>query len=412
MLRSRFVSCSTTISSFSSITSFCSFQRRNFAAGVRFDLTDDQIAIVDAAEGFTKSTFEPNAAKWDREHIFPLDALKEAASLGFGGIYTQPEFGGSGLSRLEASLIFEQMSMSDPSTTAFLSIHNMATWMVDSYGSKELRAELIPRLCTMDLVASYCLTEPTSGSDAAALRTSAVDAGDHYVVSGSKAFISGAGASGIYVVMCRTGEPGPKGISCLVIDGNLPGVSFGKDEDKLGWRSQPTKILNLDNVKVPKTHRLGTEGEGFKIAMKGLDGGRINIATCSLGSAQRCLDTSLEYARNRKQFGKAISDFQVTQFKFADMATKIQTSRLTIRAAAKALDRKDAQATQLCAMAKVYGTEQCFHVVDEALQIHGGYGYLNDYPIERHLRDLRVHRILEGTNEIMRMIISRGVMHQ
>lgn len=373
-----------------------------------FGLLEDQQAIVDTAKKFAQTYFDPHAAKWDAEKLFPVDALREAAKLGFGAIYCDPEFGGSGMTRLDASLIFEQLSGACPSTTAFLSIHNMCAWMVDSFGSADLRRELGGKLATMELVASYCLTEPSSGSDAASLRTSAVDKGDHFVVTGSKAFISGAGASDVYIVMVRTGDASAKGITCLAIDKTSPGVTFGKNERKLGWNSQPTRIVNLDNVKVPKSRVVGEVGQGFRIAMKGLDGGRVNIATCSLGSAQRCLDYAIEYVKHRKQFGTAISEFQNTQFRIADMAAKVHGSRLLIRQAASAMDAKDANASSYCAMAKFVATEQCYDVVDQSLQLHGGYGYLQDFPIERHLRDLRVHRILEGTNEVMRLIVSRA----
>ena len=391
---------------------FAASNRRAIASLVTAGLTEEQESFVDLAKNFATSTFDPKAAQWDRDHIFPEAELREAAQLGFGAMYVDPEFGGTGLSRLDASLIFEQLSMADPSTTAYISIHNMCAWMIDCFGSPELRAELIPKLASMETFASYCLTEPSSGSDAASLKTTAKDCGDHFVVNGSKAFISGAGAAGLYLVMVRTGADGPKGITCLAIDKSMEGVGFGKNELKMGWRSQPTRILSLDNVKVPKSRIVGKEGEGFKIAMKGLDGGRVNIASCSLGSAQRCLEYSTSYAKERKQFAQPIADFQNTQFKVAEMAQSVHSSRLMIREAARALDAKSPEATTLCAMAKMGGTEQCYKVVDDALQIHGGYGFLNDYPIERHLRDLRVHRILEGTNEVMRMIVSRAALKQ
>lgn len=384
--------------------------RRGVGLSATLGLGDDSLAFQQAAAAYTKTHLEPNAATWDREKTFPIEALREAAKLGFGAIYTSPEHGGSGLSRLDASLIFEQLSMSCASTAAFLSIHNMATWMVDLFGTAETRAELVPSLATMDKVACYCLTEATSGSDAAALRTVAVDKGDHYEVTGAKSFISGAGAGDVYVTMVRTGASGAKGVSCLAIDKALPGVSFGKLEDKLGWNSQPTRIVRFDSVRVPKARRLGSEGEGFKIAMKGLDGGRVNIATCSLGAAQRCLDLSTAYTKDRRQFGTPVAEFQNTQFRLAEMAGKVHTSRLLIREAARAIDRDDPEKTALCAVAKFTATEQCYEVVDQALQLHGGYGYLNDYPVERHLRDLRVHRILEGTNEVMRVIVARTLL--
>jgi alkylation response protein AidB-like acyl-CoA dehydrogenase len=384
--------------------------RRQFSDSIRSGLSETELSFVDAAKTFGLQHFDPNASKWDEEKIFPVDALRAGAGLGFAAIYAKPDFGGTGLTRLDASLIFEQLSMYDPSTTAYISIHNMCAWMIDTYGSDELRAELVPKLASMELFASYCLTEPGSGSDAASLRTVAKDCGDYYEVTGGKAFISGGGTSQIYVVMVRTGGDGAKGITCLAIDGNSPGVSFGKNERKMGWNSQRTSTVSFDKVKVPKSRRVGKEGEGFKIAMKGLDGGRVNIATCSLGAAQRALDLTITYCKDRKQFGSPLADFQNTQFKLSEMAVKILTSRLAIREAARAIDRADPNATTYCAMAKMHGTEQCFQVVDEALQLHGGYGYLRDYPLERLLRDLRVHRILEGTNEVMRMIVGRTLL--
>lgn len=385
---------------------------RWFSGSVLNGITDDQAEFVKAAKSFAEATFEKDAGKWDKEKIFPVEALREAAKLGFAGIYTTPEFGGTGLSRLDASLIFEQLAGFDASTTAYLTIHNMCVWMIDSFGATAVRQELVEDLCSMKKFASYCLTEPSSGSDAASLLTVAKDCGDYYEVTGSKAFISGGSTSDIYVVMCRTGGAGAKGISCLAIDGASPGVSFGKNENKMGWNSQKTCVVSFDQVKVPKARLVGKEGEGFKIAMKGLDGGRINIASCSLGAAQRCVDLTVQYAKERKQFGNPLTEFQNTQFRLAEMAARVHGSRLIIRDAARALDRKDANATAYCAMAKLNATEDCFQVVDQALQLHGGYGYLQDFPIERHLRDLRVHRILEGTNEVMRMIISRTMLKE
>lgn len=385
--------------------------RRGFTgASITARLSEEQCQFIETAKSFAETTFGPNAAVWDREKIFPVDALKEAARLGFGGIYVDPDFGGSGLGRLEASLIFEQLSMHDVSTTAYLTIHNMCVWMIDAFGNEATKRELLPDLCSMEKFASYCLTEPSSGSDAASLRTMAKDCGDYYEVTGSKAFISGGGTSHVYVVMCRTGGEGAKGISCLAIDGNAPGVSFGKNESKMGWNSQQTCVVSFDRVKVTKQRLIGSLGEGFKIAMKGLDGGRINIATCSLGAAQASLQAAVTYTKERKQFGSALSEFQNTQFRLAEMAAKVHTSRITIRDAATALDAKDPNATVYCAMAKLTATEDCYLVVDQALQLHGGYGYLQGFPLERHLRDLRVHRILEGTNEVMRMIVSRGLL--
>lgn len=383
---------------------------RYFAPGVTMGLAEEQLSFVEVARNFAQSTFDPKAAEWDNTKTFPVAELREAAKLGFAAMYAKPEFGGTGVSRLEASLVFEQLAMADPSTTAYITIHNMCAWMVDSFADDAVRAELVPKLASMEWFASYCLTEPSSGSDAASLRTVAKDCGDYYEVSGSKAFISGGGTSDLYVVMVRTGDDSAKGISCLAIDGKSEGLSFGKNENKLGWNSQRTSIVSFDKVKVPKSRRVGKEGEGFKIAMKGLDGGRINIATCSLGGAQRCLDLTVQYSKDRKQFGSAIGTFQNTQFRIAEMAAKVHGSRLMVRDAARALDLQDPNTATLCAMAKMRATEDCYDVVDQCLQLHGGYGYLKDFPIERYLRDLRVHRILEGTNEVMRVIVSRTVM--
>ena len=375
-----------------------------------FSLTEDHRAIQAMASDFAADRLAPFSAHWDEAKHFPVDVLREAASLGFAGIYVQDDVGGSGLSRLDASIIFEALSYGDVSSSAFLSIHNMASWMIDRFGSDDLRQRYLPRLTTMALIASYCLTEPGSGSDAANLRTSARLDGDHYVVNGAKAFISGAGVSDIYVVMTRTGEPGPKGISAFVIEKDMAGVSFGANEKKMGWNSQPTAQVNFDDVRVPVANRIGGEGEGFRFAMMGLDGGRLNIASCSLGGAQFALDTAKAYLESRQQFGKALKDFQALQFKLADMATELEAARLMVRNAAAALDRKDPAATKLCAMAKRFATDAGFQVANDALQLHGGYGYLQDYPLERIVRDLRVHQILEGTNEIMRVIIAREML--
>ena len=375
-----------------------------------FSLTEDHRAIQAMASDFAADRLAPFSAHWDEAKHFPVDVLREAASLGFAGIYVQDDVGGSGLSRLDASIIFEALSYGDVSSSAFLSIHNMASWMIDRFGSDDLRQRYLPRLTTMALIASYCLTEPGSGSDAANLRTSARLDGDHYVVNGAKAFISGAGVSDIYVVMTRTGEPGPKGISAFVIEKDMAGVSFGANEKKMGWNSQPTAQVNFDDVRVPVANRIGGEGEGFRFAMMGLDGGRLNIASCSLGGAQFALDTAKAYLESRQQFGKALKDFQALQFKLADMATELEAARLMVRNAAAALDRKDPAATKLCAMAKRFATDAGFQVANDALQLHGGYGYLRDYPLERIVRDLRVHQILEGTNEIMRVIIAREML--
>lgn len=378
----------------------------------QFDLTDDQLAIQEMAQRFTADAITPNAAAWDEQHHFPRDVVKAAAELGFGAIYVSEESGGIGLGRLEAALIMEAMAYGCPSTSAFISIHNMAAWMVDTYGSAELKGRYLPAMVTCDRLASYCLTEPGSGSDAAALKTKAVRDGDDYVVSGSKAFISGAGENEIYVTMVRTGEEGAKGISCLVIEKDMAGVSFGANEKKLGWRSQPTRQVNFDNVRVPVENLLGVEGEGFKIAMSGLDGGRLNIGACSLGGAQRCLDEAIAYTRDRRQFGQRIADFQATQFTLADMETELQAARTLLYAAAAKVTAGAPDKTKFAAMAKRLATDTGSAVVDRALQLHGGYGYLQDYPVERFFRDLRVHRILEGTNEIMRVIIARELLRQ
>ena len=379
-----------------------------------FNLSEDQRAFQKMAGKFAAEELAPNAARWDEEKIFPRDVLKQAAALGFGGIYISEDQGGCGMSRVDAVLILEQLSMGCPSTAAFISIHNMATWMVDRFGSNELRGRYVPKLSSMERIASYCLTEPGAGSDAAALKTKAVRDGDHYVLNGSKAFISGAGEDGsdVYVCMVRTGEDGPKGISCIVVDKDTEGLSFGAQEKKLGWHSQPTAAVNFDNCHVPATNLVGEEGQGFKIAMAGLDGGRLNIGACSIGGAQAALDAALDYVKERRQFGKRIADFQATQFKLADMATELEAARLLLYAAAQKVTEGAHDATQHAAMAKRLATDVGFSVVNDALQLHGGYGYLMDYPVERILRDLRVHQILEGTNEIMRVIIARGLLQQ
>jgi alkylation response protein AidB-like acyl-CoA dehydrogenase len=376
----------------------------------QFDLTEDQRAIQEMAQRFTADAITPFAAEWDEKHIFPRDTVKAAAELGFAGIYVSEESGGIGLGRLEAALIMEAMAYGCPATSAFISIHNMASWMIDRFGSDDLKSRYLPSMLTCDKIGSYCLTEPGSGSDAAALKTRAMRDGDHYVVTGSKAFISGGGENEVYVTMVRTGEDGPKGISCLVIDKDMPGVSFGANERKLGWHAQPTAQVNFDGVRVPVANRVGEEGEGFRIAMMGLDGGRLNIGACSLGGAQRCLDEAIAYTKERKQFGKAIADFQATQFTLADMETELQAARMLLYVAAAKVTAAAPDKTKFAAMAKRLATDTGSSVVDRALQLHGGYGYLQDYPIERFWRDLRVHRILEGTNEIMRMIVGREML--
>ena len=378
----------------------------------QFDLTDDQREIQDLARRFTADRITPHAAEWDEQHIFPRDTIKAAAELGFAAIYVSEASGGIALGRLEAALIMEAMAYGCPSTSAFISIHNMAAWMIDRFGSAVVKDKYLPSLVTMDRLASYCLTEPGSGSDAAALKTRAVRDGDTYVVTGTKQFISGGGENEVYVTMVRTGEDGARGISALVIEKDMPGVSFGANERKLGWHSQPTRQVILDEVRVPAENLVGAEGEGFRIAMMGLDGGRLNIGACSLGGAQRCLDEAIRYTRDRKQFGSAVADFQNTQFTLADMATDLEAARaLLYRAAAKVTgDAPDK--TRFAAMAKRLATDMGSSVADRALQLHGGYGYLMDYPIERFWRDLRVHSILEGTNQVMRMIIGRELSRQ
>ncbi|MEO9902999.1 MAG: acyl-CoA dehydrogenase family protein [Nisaea sp.] len=375
-----------------------------------FSLSEDQRAFRDMASAFARDEMEPYAREWDEKAYFPEETLRQAASLGFGGIYVREDVGGSSLTRTDAAIIFEELAKGCTPTAAYISIHNMGAWMIDTYGSQELRQAYLPDLCSMTRFASYCLTEPGSGSDAASLRTSARDDGDHYVLNGSKAFISGGGVSDVYVTMVRTGGAGPKGISCVVVDKDTPGLSFGAQEVKLGWKSQPTAQVNFQDCRVPKANRLGAEGEGFKIAMAGLDGGRINIGACSLGAAQTCLDRSTAYLKERKQFGKALAEFQALQFRLADMATELEAARLLLHKAAGLVDGKAVDATKMAAMAKRLATDTGFKVVNEALQLHGGYGYLRDYPIERYLRDVRVHQILEGTNEIMRVIIARQLL--
>ncbi len=377
-----------------------------------FALNDDQRAIQDAARAFAEAELAPHSAEWDETKTFPVETMRQAAEMGFCGIYTGEEHGGMALGRVEAAVIFEELSRGDVSTAAFISIHNMATWMIDKFGSDDLRARYVPSLVSMEKIASYCLTEPGSGSDAAAMRTTARLDGDHYVLNGSKAFISGAGTSEVYVVMARTGEAGAKGISAFVVDLGTPGLSFGAQEKKMGWNSQPTAIVQFDDCRVPAANLLGQEGDGFRYAMMGLDGGRLNIAACSLGGARLALETALDYVASRKQFGKALAEFQNTQFKLADMATKLEAARLLVLRGAWAIDTNHPEKTKWCAMAKRMATDACFEIADEALQLHGGYGYLKDYPLERIVRDLRVHRILEGTNEIMRVITAREMMRQ
>ena len=377
---------------------------------MNFDLTEDQQMFADLAKQFSDSEFLPNAAKWDQEHTFPTDVIAKAGELGFCALYTPEDAGGLNLSRLDSSIIFEQLAMGCTATTAMMTIHNMATWMIASWGTDNVKDTWCPSLVSGEKLASYCLTEPGSGSDAASLCTSAKRDGDHYVINGSKVFISGAGSTAILVVMVRTGEAGPKGISALAIPADLDGIIYGKAEEKLGWNAQPTRQITFDNVRVPVDNLLGNEGEGFSMAMKGLDGGRINIATCSIGTAQQALNSAMSYMQEREQFGKPIAAFQGLQFKLADMATELVAARQMVRLAAFKLDQNDPEKTAYCAMAKRFATDVGFQICDAALQIHGGYGYIKEYPLERHFRDVRVHQILEGTNEIMRVIIARRLL--
>jgi alkylation response protein AidB-like acyl-CoA dehydrogenase len=377
---------------------------------MHFALSEDQIAIRDMARDFAAEKIAPGALEWDEKKHFPVDVLREAAALGMGGIYIRDDVGGSGLTRFDATLIFEALSTACPSVAAYISIHNMCCWMIDGFGSDEQRQAWLPKLCTMEHLASYCLTEPGAGSDAAALKTRATRDGDHYVLNGAKQFISGAGASDVYVVMARTGEDGPKGISTIVVPKDAPGLSFGANEKKMGWNAQPTRTVIFENCRVPVANRLGPEGIGFKIAMAGLDGGRLNIAACSLGGAQGALDKAIAYMAERKAFGKRLDEFQALQFRLADMAIELEAARTFLWRAAANLDAKTPEATTLCAMAKRFVTDTGFDVANQALQMLGGYGYLADYGMEKIVRDLRVHQILEGTNEIMRLIVARGLV--
>ena len=375
---------------------------------MNFEYTNDQKAIQEMAKNFAETELMPYASEWDQKEIFPIDTLRKAAQLGLAAIYVNEDRGGSGLNRLDAAIIFEELSRGCVSTAAYLSIHNMVTWMIDSHGSDNIKDKYIKKLSSMEMMSSYCLTESGSGSDAAALKTTASKKGNsHYLLNGSKSFISGGPTSDLFLVMCRTGGEGAEGVSCFLVEKGSKGLSFGKQEKKMGWNSQHTSMVNFDNCEIPIENIVGNEGDGFKIAMKGLDGGRVNIAACSLGGARAALENSLTYSAERKQFGKSIDQFQVTQFKLADMATELEASRLMVLRAATSLDTKDPHATKYCAMAKRFATDICSDICNVALQIHGGYGYLKDFPLERLVRDLRVHQILEGTNEIMRVIISR-----
>lgn len=377
-----------------------------------FELNEDQRAFADTAQQFLLERLAPMAAEWDEKQNFPKDVLREAGELGFLSLYTPEAHGGLGLSRLDASIVFEQLSMGCTSTTAFMTIHNMVSWMVASFATEDVRAKYCPKLVTGEWLGSYCLTEPNAGSDAASLTTTASKKGDTYVLNGGKAFISGAGETDVLVVMARTGEAGAKGVSAFVVPAQADGISYGRKEPKMGWNSQPTRAVTFENVVIPASHLLGEEGQGFIFAMKGLDGGRINIATCSVGTAQQALNQATQYMQERKQFGKSLAQFQALQFKLADMATELVAARQLVRYAASKLDRGDSDATTYCAMAKRFATDVGFQICDQALQIYGGYGYIKEYPMERYFRDVRVHQILEGTNEIMRLIIARRLLSE
>ncbi|WP_241571654.1 acyl-CoA dehydrogenase family protein [Vibrio parahaemolyticus] len=377
-----------------------------------FELNEDQRAFADTAQQFSLERLAPMAAEWDEKQNFPKDVLREAGELGFLSLYTPEAHGGLGLSRLDASIVFEQLSMGCTSTTAFMTIHNMVSWMVASFATEDVRAKYCPKLATGEWLGSYCLTEPNAGSDAASLTTTASKKGDTYVLNGGKAFISGAGETDVLVVMVRTGEAGAKGVSAFVVPAQADGISYGRKEPKMGWNSQPTRAVTFENVVIPASHLLGEEGQGFIFAMKGLDGGRINIATCSVGTAQQALNQATQYMLERKQFGKSLAQFQALQFKLADMATELVAARQLVRYAASKLDRGDPDATTYCAMAKRFATDIGFQICDQALQIYGGYGYIKEYPMERYFRDVRVHQILEGTNEIMRLIIARRLLSE
>jgi hypothetical protein len=377
---------------------------------MNFDLTEDQLAFAETAKQFSDQELAPHAARWDKEHIFPKDVIQKAGELGFCALYTPEDAGGLGLSRLDSSIIFEQLSAGCTATTAMITIHNMATWMVATWGTQQIKEQWCPELVTGEKLASYCLTEPGSGSDAASLRTSAKKQGDHYIINGSKMFISGAGETDVLIVMVRTGGAGAEGISAVVVPADADGVIYGKAEEKMGWNAQPTRLVTFEDVKIPTSSLLGSEGEGFKFAMMGLDGGRVNIATCSIGTAQHALETATEYMKTRSQFGKPLAAFQALQFKLADMATELVAARQMVRLAAYKIDVNDADKTTYCAMAKRFATDVGFNVCNDALQLHGGYGYIQEYPLERHVRDVRVHQILEGTNEIMRVIVGRRLL--
>ncbi|WP_420228998.1 acyl-CoA dehydrogenase family protein [Psychrobacter sp. ER1] len=375
-----------------------------------FSLTDDQVAFRQTARQFAQKELKPNAAEWDRNSHFPIDVIKKSGELGFLGLYTNPEYDGLGLPRLDSAMVFEELAWGDTAVAAYMSIHNMAAWMIGEYGSDTLCKKYLPNMVSGEWLGSYCLTEPNAGSDAASLRTKAEKQGEHYVLNGEKTFISGAGSTDVLVVMARTGGAGPKGVSAFVVDANSAGIEYGKNEHKMGWKAQPTRTISFKDVKVSVENLIGEEGQGFRIAMKGLDGGRINIGICAVGTAQSALETATSYVQERSQFGSPIASLQSVQFKLADMLTQTIAARQMLYLAASKVDNNDGQASTYCAMAKRLSTDLCFDVANEALQLHGGYGYLNEYPLERHVRDLRVHQILEGTNEIMRVIISRQVL--
>jgi len=379
---------------------------------MNFNLTDEQKSFQSLARDFANKELSPFAATWDAEKIFPKEVIQKSAEMGFCGLYLKEDVGGLSCSRLDTTLIFEELATACPSTTAYISIHNMVAWMIDTFGSDLLRKKVVPRLASGEHLSSYCLTEPGSGSDAASLKTSAHKKGDKYILNGTKAFVSGAGDTEVLVVMARTGDSSPKGISSFVVPSDSAGISFGENENKMGWNSQSTRIVNFDQVEIPEENLLGSQGDGFKIAMKALNGGRINIGICSVGAAQRAIEESQKYMKEREQFGKPLSYFQALRFKIADMVTEVTAARQMIRLAAFKLDQNHSQVATYCAMAKRLATDLCFQVCNEALQIHGGYGYIHEYPLERLMRDARVHQILEGTNEIMKVIISRQVLEE
>lgn len=395
-----------------SVRSNFKFRLRSIATCIdpSLGLTEEQVQIQKIARDFAQKEMSPYMSQWDEEEIFPTEMLRKAAELGFGGVYTSDKYGGSGLSRIDASIIFEALATGCVSTTAYITIHNMCVWMIDEFGSEEQKKRWIPPLVSMEKFASYCLTEPGSGSDAASLSTTAKKDKNSYILNGSKAFISGGGESDVYLIMVRTGGPGPKGISCVLVEKGTPGLSFGKKEKKVGWNSQPTRAVILEDCVIPIENRIGNEGQGFSIAMRGLNGGRVNIASCSLGAAQASLELALNHLKVRKQFGKPLAEFQHHQFKLSQMATGLVASRLLIRKAAHALQNNLPETVSLCSMAKLFGTDTCFNIINQALQMHGGYGYLKDYAVQQYMRDTRVHQILEGTNEVMQIVISKDIL--